>query len=362
MHGRAIPHSFSSQLTDVQTEFLLTLSLLIISHLSIHHISAQVNKRRALPLKEDSRGSWKVKRENRLLRWNSDLTVMSSCQLDRLPVEMVHHILSYLSAYEIFVSLHHVTSYVDAVLSNYSYYVVNFESVPKLEFDFVCLRTVPNQILSITLSDGWETPGQVKLFLSRFHISQFTRLRSLTLIGVGAELWEATITKIINLKSLRSFAIIAQHNFKRWYTPMSGANLKALDSNLLDIYRVVLPQLNRLRLPHGDYLKRLHLPNLRYLILSQTSLEVLQHIAQAAPHLRSLKTKFRHRNCSEIIFLFPELKWLSLTIDGKRVSQFPSSSVPLNDDLLLTRCSALDKRHGTNHLKSSPSEVLTVSI
>ena len=242
---------------------------------------------------------------------------MTHSQLDRLPVEIVHHLLGYFSAYEIFVSLHHVTAYIDAVLLNYSSYSVNFKSVTKAEFDLVCQCMAPDQVRSLTLSNDGETPGQVNLFSSRFQINQFTRLRSLTLIEIGAEFWEAIVAQVIDLKDLRSFVFIVTSNSRFWYTGVPTTTLLALDKSVFDVYRPALSQLNRLRLYHGDYLKSVHFPNLRQLMLNRTSLEMIQHISQVAPQLRSLETEFHHSSSGdEIIFSFLELKWLCLTITG----------------------------------------------
>ncbi|CAF3325910.1 unnamed protein product [Rotaria socialis] len=44
----------------------------------------------------------------------------------------------------------------------------------------------PKNIISVTLSDEIQTPGQIRLFLTHFQIDQFIRLRSLTLVKANA--------------------------------------------------------------------------------------------------------------------------------------------------------------------------------
>jgi len=51
-------------------------------------------------------------------------------------------------------------------------------------FHRVCSLIHPEQIVSLTLSDGNNNVGLVELFLKKFHMESFKRLRSLTLINI----------------------------------------------------------------------------------------------------------------------------------------------------------------------------------
>ena len=128
---------------------------------------------------------------------------MSFCRLDGLPPELFHCLFSYLSGSEIFYAFTNVTSYIDAVLTAYSHDRINFKEISRHRFDLICRYLVPDQVVALTLSDDKETPGLVGLFLSRFQIHQFTRLRALTLIENGPQFWVNIINQLVNLKNLR---------------------------------------------------------------------------------------------------------------------------------------------------------------
>jgi hypothetical protein len=245
---------------------------------------------------------------------------MAYCLLDNLPVELIHHLLNYFSAYEIFHSFTNVSSYIDHILSAYSSYSVNFKSITKKEFDFVCHRIIPEQVISLTLSDHKDTPGQIERFLSRFQINQFIGLRSLTLINLKADYWEIVMTKLIHLKNLRSFIYISLDNSNSWNCEISYGDLNKLDKRLADIYSPVLPQLTRLRLAHGRFLASVQFLYLRHLIFDQCTDKIIKYICYAAPQLRSLETKLQlNESNTEFVFPFGRLNRLILQIVGKNL-------------------------------------------
>jgi len=247
---------------------------------------------------------------------------MACCLLDVFPVELIHHLLNYFSAYEIFYTFTNVSSYIDNVLLVYSNYCVNFKSVTKKEFEFVCQRIIPDQVISLTLSDNELTPGQVELFLSRFQINQFIRLRSLTLIDVGPDFWEAIVTKLIDLKNLRSFFYDSSSKTDAWISRISYDNVNVLDKRLFNSYSSVLPQLNRLKLAHGDFLASVQFPYLRHLIIKECKPDIIKHICCVAPQLKSLETEFRYDELdTELSFPFSQLNRLILRIGGKKLTE-----------------------------------------
>jgi hypothetical protein len=208
------------------------------------------------------------------------------------------------------------------VLLVYSNYCVNFKSVTKKEFEFVCQRIIPDQVISLTLSDNELTPGQVELFLSRFQINQFIRLRSLTLIDVGPDFWEAIVTKLIDLKNLRSFFYDSSSKTDAWISRISYDKVNVLDKHLFNSYGSVLPQLNRLKLSHGDFLVSVQFPYLRHLIIKECKLDIIKHICCVAPQLKSLETEFRYDELdTELSFPFSQLNRLILRIGGKKLTE-----------------------------------------
>jgi hypothetical protein len=243
---------------------------------------------------------------------------MNNCRLDRLPVELIHHILNYFAAHEVFYTFKNVSSYLDAILVAYSSYQINFQSITKTNFDLVCQHITPNQVIGLILSNDQNTPGLVECFLSRFQINQFSRLQSLRLIDIGPDFWENIITKLIELKNLSSFSFINSTRNDPWISNLSGIDITQLDRNLFDSYSLVLPQLHRLRLCHGDFLKSTQFPCLRHLILEQTSADIIKHICSVAPQLKSLRTEFQHNQSNtEILYPLTQLHRLALKIKGK---------------------------------------------
>ncbi|CAF1117819.1 unnamed protein product [Rotaria sordida] len=87
-------------------------------------------------------------------------------------------------AHEILFTFSYISDYVNEVLLSYLDYRLDFKSIQKSDFDLVCHRIRPDQVVSLTISDDIDTPGQSELFLSHFQIEQFTRLQSFTLIQI----------------------------------------------------------------------------------------------------------------------------------------------------------------------------------
>jgi hypothetical protein len=104
--------------------------------------------------------------------------------LDNLPVELIYHILDRLDTNTIFTSLYNVCKRLNLILQTYDQYKLNLKSISMPYFHHICSLIRPQQIVSLILSDGNETVGLVKLFLEKFSIESFQRLRSLTLINI----------------------------------------------------------------------------------------------------------------------------------------------------------------------------------
>ena len=132
------------------------------------------------------------------------------CWLDRLPVELLHILFDYFSAHELFHTFHCINDHLDEVLRFYSAYRLNLQSIRKCDFDLVCRLIRPEQVISLTLSDGNDTPGLSRLFFSRFRIEQFTRIRSMTLIQIEDNSLESIITNLYQFNQLRALSINAQ--------------------------------------------------------------------------------------------------------------------------------------------------------
>jgi len=147
-----------------------------------------------------------IKREEEIKQMASISTV--TC-LDKLPIELIHNILNYLDSHDIFISLYNISRYINAILTAYDRYKLNFQSITMSHF-YVNLHYInPYQVISLTLSNMDDTPGQFQLFLSLFSIKQFTCLQSLQLIQPPNPIVFNTILKDLHtFDSLKSLAII----------------------------------------------------------------------------------------------------------------------------------------------------------
>ncbi len=242
---------------------------------------------------------------------------MTRCLLDKFPVELIHQIFNYFSTLEILLTFSDVSSYLDAVLHGYSSYKVNFKSIDRNNFDLICQRILPEQVISLTLSDDQETPGQVELFLSHFQIQQFTGLRSLTLIDLGPTWWIPILSNLTQLRSLRSMIYIIPAKTYSWVSSLSCDELTALDGHLSEASAPIFSQLNQLRLAHGDYLKSTPLPCLRHLILDRCVSDTLKYLGNTAPQLKSLNIKLECSSTDEEFFYpFHQLYRLTMRVTG----------------------------------------------
>jgi hypothetical protein len=124
-------------------------------------------------------------------------------QFDLLSVKLLHTLFTYFLAHEILFSFAGVSDHVDTILLSYFAHRLDLKSIRRVDFDFLLHRIRPEQVISLTLSDDVDTPGQTELFLSRFRIEQFTHLRSLTLINIEFESLEAIFSNMDKLKQLK---------------------------------------------------------------------------------------------------------------------------------------------------------------
>jgi hypothetical protein len=240
------------------------------------------------------------------------------CFFDILPVEILHILFSYLLAHEILFSFSNISDHVDAVLLAYSSYRLHFKSISKVKFDLICHQIKPDQVVSLSLSDDVDTPGQSELFLSRFRIEQFIRLQSLTLFNIEVDALESIFSDLNKLNHLRSFSFHAKNVKKKYrvwihgYSTITGR----LNDILSEAYVEVLPKLNRLNLSDGMDLEMIPLPYLRYLILANSTISELQLIFTQMPELRSLNVRL-DGDTSRIEYLHPpsQLNQLTLTIN-----------------------------------------------
>jgi len=111
----------------------------------------------------------------------------SPATLDELPVEILYKILDELDISTIFESLYHVCKRFDEILLTYHEYDLNVKNISLINFNLIYSHIRPEQITKLTLSDDENNSGIIELFLSKFSLNTFIRLRSLTLIQINNE-------------------------------------------------------------------------------------------------------------------------------------------------------------------------------
>jgi hypothetical protein len=127
--------------------------------------------------------------------------------LDTLPVELLYRIFDNLDAETILLSIQYVCRWFHSVTNNYNRNKLNFQSIFKHTFHQLCRTTCPKNVISLTLSDENQTPGQTGLFLSLHYIEEYTRLRSITLISIEEPYLELILKHLSTKCALTSLVI-----------------------------------------------------------------------------------------------------------------------------------------------------------
>jgi len=127
-------------------------------------------------------------------------TTLADAYLDRLPVELIFHLLNFLDTQTILLSFRYVCQRFYLISNVYNQYEFNFQSCTKSNFNRFCRILCPENILSLSLSDDDQTPGQISLFLTKFNFKQFENLRSLTLLDIENINLNVILKDLIDLK------------------------------------------------------------------------------------------------------------------------------------------------------------------
>lgn len=251
---------------------------------------------------------------------------MAVASLYTLPIELVYYIFKNLDIPTILFSFRNVCKRFYTIVNNYNQYELDLSSVSKTVFHRMCHIIHPNNIISLILSDGDMTPGQIGLFMSVFKINQFIHLRSLKIIEIEKSELNQLIENI-NINSLSALSIkIRKNNSKPADASISTllsnlimANLRKLDLSIWnhDIDNFIWPKnhtLQSLTLGHYVTLKQV------YNILGQLS------------HLRTLVL----RNCIVNDTDGPIIALLNIPINSNLISlTFNNSRLQMNELTLL---------------------------
>lgn len=200
--------------------------------------------------------------------------------LGHLPIEIIQKIFCYLSAHEILQAFSNLNSFFDGILSTYPYYRLNFKSISRANFDFVCEHIMPNQVVSLVLSDLEDTPGQAKLFFSHFQLADFTRLQMVKLIKID----------YISMFCIDPYLTIFNNNHKL------SIETEMIDTDIFKYNHSFLPQIfayaTEIKIDRITGCLTSSLSYLRYLTVSTCSMAELQKMCLLAEKLKSIKVKY----------------------------------------------------------------------
>ncbi|UJR24549.1 hypothetical protein I4U23_005924 [Adineta vaga] len=215
------------------------------------------------------------------------------------------------------------SDYLNDILNGYSNWSLNFKSISRDDFDFICHQIQPEKVISLTISDDCDTPGQSELFFSRFQLEQFVHLRCLRLINIEFESLEHIFTNLHKLKQMKSFSFHINSITYKYYDKKINywSKLKRLKPTILHSYAQVIPHLDRLETDNHTVISRLPSINLRSLKICLFSAKKLRSIMNKLPYLNSLDVSLQLTNGNDmnIDFESSKLTRLHLKIYGHQV-------------------------------------------
>jgi hypothetical protein len=215
---------------------------------------------------------------------------MSTSTLDTLPVEILYRLFDNLDIETIVLSLRYVCKHLYLTTSSYNRYRLNFKSISKPNFLFICQLIPFENVISLTLSNDDKTREQIQLFLSLFNIEQLTRLQSLTLTQIDDYYLNIFLNYILST-SLKSLSITMESPRMETYIASSSALLTAAIAHptLVNLYlNIGLKDWNEIQWPNHCTLQYLRLVNsitLKYLCLILTHSPCLKTLV-----LKEIKT------------------------------------------------------------------------
>jgi hypothetical protein len=259
------------------------------------------------------------------------------CMLDNFPWELLHTIFDFLEVIDLLRAFVDVSPYLNTIFNSYSRIQLNFKSMKKSTFYFICENIHPDQIQSLVLSDGEHTPGQIKLFMSLQPLIQFINLQYISIYNASdVNLLGLMLSHLENHLQIRSLSIdgysmaigkTRSRSITQILTSLPSLKyLTFMDSSPLTTFRQPLTELTHLTISScalDDLRIILHwVPNLVYL---QTSGRIADHgttFDDVPPHLSSLiiksQTWTRFNELKNLVPFTSSLKRLKLEIMGEQ--------------------------------------------
>ncbi|CAF2309212.1 unnamed protein product [Rotaria sp. Silwood2] len=234
---------------------------------------------------------------------------MSTLTLQALPIELLQRIIDYIDTETVFFSFRNVCKSFRSIVHKYNQYQLDFRAMTKPKFCLIHHFIQPENVISLVISDGHKTSGQIRLFLSLFDLSMFIRLRSLTLIQVS-ESDSIEYLKHIRLCSLVSLSI-DYRNMQR----STAATNESLSSNLEKLNNLHKLDLSTTYLTIGNMQYPIQHMTLTRCILNIPISDILLHFSHLKTLiLSSVSTSNIDANLTTNIKIESKLK--SLTVEG----------------------------------------------
>ncbi|CAF4348154.1 unnamed protein product [Rotaria sp. Silwood2] len=206
-------------------------------------------------------------------------------QFESLPNELIYVIFKYLNASDILNALSNLNSHFTALLTIYNDYKVDFRSVSKDLYDFVCSQLVPSHVQMLYLSNKRNTYGQIQNFFNRFSLISFSsRLRSLSLKSCLENESKEIIDHLHLLTKLTVLSFVANAGAD-FNTESRRRLVKAISQ--LPLLRICTIKLYSDELIFDD-IPGLVFQSLKYICLGISSLDQLVYLCRCAPNLKRL--------------------------------------------------------------------------
>lgn len=218
----------------------------------------------------------------------------SRCFFDLLPIELLEKIFTYFSCHEILHSFSHLSQRTEVLLSNYSGYRVDLQSISIGNYHLICRQILPEQIIYLKLSDDERTPGLSEHFFSQFSIDQFTQLRSLHLSEIEITSFQFIFPHLHKLSPLVSLSFqyrSTRYSFRQNVT-LCAEEIDRITSQTRANCSRIIPRLSRLHCDNLTGMINRPCPHLLDLKLNKCSAADLQQILLQSSHLRSLDVVF----------------------------------------------------------------------
>ena len=205
--------------------------------------------------------------------------------LELLPTVSLEHILDYLPIETILFSVRYVCRNFYLLTNAYNRYTLDCQAMIKTDFHSICRRMYLNQINSMVLSHGDQTPGQIQLFLSLYSLDQFGSLRSVTLLQIEECQLEVILKQLNTVPLLSSVTITFDQS-----SLLAASTLKLLAimmrKDSLRQLALTLPEdsIDELEWPIESFIQHLQL-------ITTISFEKFSTVLQHSPKLAKLVVK-----------------------------------------------------------------------